>query len=125
MTALGIALTVAVLLGILAMVAGLKSALQSSGNPLQTIVMRKNSPSELSSQIAREAISAIRFKEGIQKFPDGEPMVSGEIVTDELASQNNPEEPTSPFAGLPKQRKCGPDPHLWAVGLNPDSRKWR
>jgi len=73
MTALGIALTVAVLLGILAMVAGLKSALQSSGNPLQMIVVRKNSASELVSQVGREAISAIRFKEGIQKFPDGEP----------------------------------------------------
>ena len=70
MTALGIALTVAVLLGILAMVTGLKSALQSSGNPLQMIVVRKNSASELVSQVAREAVSAIRFKEGIQKFPD-------------------------------------------------------
>jgi hypothetical protein len=50
MTALGIALTVAVLLGIMAMVAGLKSALQSSGNPLQMIVVRKNSASELSAR---------------------------------------------------------------------------
>ena len=101
MTALGIALTVAVLLGILAMVAGLKSALQSSGNPLQTIVMRKNSPSELSSQIAREAISAIRFKEGIQKFPDGEPMVSGEIVTVmNLPRKNNPEGANVTIRGL-------------------------
>ena len=71
MTALGIALTVAVLLGIMAMVAGLRSALQSTGNPLQLIVVRKNSPSELSSQIAREAVLAIRFKEGIQKTPEG------------------------------------------------------
>ncbi|HEU0005615.1 MAG TPA: ABC transporter permease [Terriglobia bacterium] len=101
MTALGIALTVAVLLGILAMVAGLKSALQSSGNPLQIIVMRKNSPSELSSQIAREAISAIRFKEGIQKFPDGEPLVSGEIVTVmNLPRKNNPEGANVTIRGL-------------------------
>jgi putative ABC transport system permease protein len=101
MTALGIALTVAVLLGILAMVAGLKSALQSSGNPLQIIMMRKNSPSELSSQIAREAISAIRFKEGIQKFPDGEPMVSGEIVTVmNLQRKNNPEGANVTIRGL-------------------------
>ena len=101
MTALGIALTVAVLLGILAMVAGLRSALQSSGNPLQMIVMRKNSPSELSSQIAREAISAIRFKEGIQKFPDGEPMVSGEIVTVmNLPRKNNPEGANVTIRGL-------------------------
>ena len=101
MTALGIALTVAVLLGILAMVAGLRSALQSSGNPLQMIVMRKNSPSELSSQIAREALSAIRFKEGIQKFADGEPMVSGEIVTVmNLPRKNNPEGANVTIRGL-------------------------
>ncbi|MCI0622561.1 MAG: ABC transporter permease [Acidobacteria bacterium] len=101
MTALGIALTVAVLLGILAMVAGLKSALQSSGNPLQMIVVRKNSPSELSSQVAREAISAIRFKEGIQKFHDGEPMVSGEIVTVmNLPRKNNPEGANVTIRGL-------------------------
>jgi ABC-type antimicrobial peptide transport system permease subunit len=81
LTALGIALTVSVLLGILAMVAGLKSALSSTGHPLNLIVLRKNSTSELISQIAREALSSIRFKDGIQKFPDGEPMVSGEIVT--------------------------------------------
>jgi putative ABC transport system permease protein len=81
MTALGIALTVAVLLGIMAMVVGLKSALRTSGNPLNLIVMRKNSSSELVSQIAREAVMNIRFKEGIQKLPNGEPMVSGEIVT--------------------------------------------
>ncbi len=92
LTALGIALTVAVLLGILAMVAGLKSALASTGHPLNLIVMRKNSTSELISQIAREALSSIRFKEGIQRLPDGEPMVSGEIVTViNLPQESNPE----------------------------------
>jgi putative ABC transport system permease protein len=101
MTALGIALTVAVLLGILAMVAGLKSALQSSGNPLQMIVVRKNSASELVSQVAREAVSAIRFKEGIQKFPNGEPMVSGEIVTVmNLPRKSNPEGANVTIRGL-------------------------
>ena len=63
--------------------------------------MRKNSPSELSSQIAREAVSAIRFKEGIQKFPDGEPMVSGEIVTVmNLPRKNNPEGANVTIRGL-------------------------
>jgi MacB-like protein len=101
MTALGIALTVAVLLGIMAMVAGLKSALQSSGNPLQMIVVRKNSASELVSQVAREAVSAIRYKDGIQKFPDGEPMVSPEIVTVmNLPRKNNPEGANVTIRGL-------------------------
>jgi putative ABC transport system permease protein len=101
MTALGIALTVAVLLGIMAMVAGLRSALQATGNPLQLIVVRKNSPSELSSQVAREAVLAIRFKEGIQKTPEGEPMVSPEIVTVmNLPRKNNPEGANVTIRGL-------------------------
>src|SRR5262245_22772348 len=114
MTSLGIALTVAVLLGILAMVAGLKSALQASGNSLQMIVMRKNSPSELSSQIAREAISAIRYKEGIQKFTDGEPMVSGEIVTVmNLPRKNNPDGANVTIRGLSQGGvKMRPEIHM-------------
>jgi putative ABC transport system permease protein len=103
MTALGIALTVAVLLGIMAMVVGLKSALQTSGHPLNMIVMRKNSNSELVSQISREAVMNIRFKDGIQKFPDGEPMVSGEIVTViNLPGKDNPEGANVTIRGLPE-----------------------
>jgi ABC-type lipoprotein release transport system permease subunit len=102
MTALGIALTVAVLLGILAMVVGLKSALQSSGHPLNMIVMRKNSNSELVSQITREAVMNIRYKEGIQKLPGGDPMVSGEIVTViNLAGKDKPEGANVTIRGLP------------------------
>jgi len=101
MTALGIALTVAVLLGIMAMVAGLKSALQTSGNPLQMIVVRKNSASELVSQIPREGVLAIRYKDGIQKTADGEPMVSPEIVTVmNLPRKNNPEGANVTIRGL-------------------------
>ena len=79
MTALGIALTVAVLLGIMAMVTGLETALQTTGHPLHLIVMRKNSQSELISQVSREALSSIRFKDGIARADD-QPMVSGEII---------------------------------------------
>jgi putative ABC transport system permease protein len=45
MTALGIALTVAVLLSILALVDGLRATLSSSGDPLQVIVTRKGAAS--------------------------------------------------------------------------------
>ncbi len=102
MTSLGIALTVAVLLAIMAMVVGLKSALQSTGNPLNLIVMRKNSSSELVSQISREAVLNIRFKEGIQKLPNGDPMVSGEIVTViNLPGKDNPEGANVTIRGVP------------------------
>ena len=52
-TALGIALTVAVLLAVLALVNGLRTAFQSSGNPLQVLVMRKGATAELSSAVTR------------------------------------------------------------------------
>ncbi len=52
-TALGIALTVAVLLAVLALVNGLQTAFQSSGNPLQILVMRKGATAELSSAVTR------------------------------------------------------------------------
>ena len=47
MTALGIALTVAVLLAILALVNGLRTTLAQSGDPLQVLVLRKGSNSEV------------------------------------------------------------------------------
>jgi putative ABC transport system permease protein len=104
MTALGIALTVSVLLGIMAMVVGLNSALQATGHPLQLILVRKNSNSELGSEVAREALLSIKYKEGIQKFSNGEPMVSGEIVrVINLPRKNNPEGANVNIRGLSRQ----------------------
>lgn len=101
MTTLGIALTVAVLLGILAMVGGLRAAFKTTGNPLHLMVFRKNSNSELVSQIGREAVSTLQLKNGIQKFPDGQPMVSAEIVTViNLTRPGNPEGANITIRGL-------------------------
>jgi len=81
MTALGIALTVAVLLAILAMVGGLHSSLQSSGNPLSVLVMRKGSNAELSSVVTPEIFQDLKFKPGIRTARSGQPMASLEMVT--------------------------------------------
>ncbi|MGI8990774.1 MAG: ABC transporter permease [Bryobacteraceae bacterium] len=81
MTALGIALTVAVLLSILALVSGLRTALQSSGNPLHVLVLRKGSTAELTSNLTREAFQDIKFKPGIARGKTGEPLASLEMVT--------------------------------------------
>ena len=80
MTALGIALTVAVLLSVLALVNGLRTAFQSSGNPLQILVLRKGSNAELTSGMTREVYQDIKSLDGIAKL-DGEPMTSLEMVT--------------------------------------------
>ncbi len=81
MTALGVALTVAVLLAVLALVAGLQTAFQSSGNPLQVLIMRKSSTAELNSNFSRAAFQDLKFKTGIARNKAGEPMASLEMVT--------------------------------------------
>jgi len=81
MTALGIALTVAVLLAILALINGLRTTLSSSGDPLQVLVLRKGSESELVSNFTRGQFQDLKFKSGIARGKDGEPMASLEVVT--------------------------------------------
>ncbi len=81
MTALGIGLTVAVLLAILALVGGLRSSLQASGNPLNVLILRKGTNAELSSGMTRENFQDIKFKRGIASLSSGEPLASLEIVS--------------------------------------------
>lgn len=81
MTALGIALTVAVLLAVLALVDGLQSSLRNSGNPRNILVMRKGATSELSSGVTRQAYQDIKFKPGVAKGGDGQPLASLELIT--------------------------------------------
>ena len=80
MTALGIALTVAVLLAVLALVNGLRTAFQSSGNPLQILVLRKGSTAELNSGITREVFQDLKSLAGIAR-DSAEPMASLEMVS--------------------------------------------
>ncbi|MBP6823635.1 MAG: ABC transporter permease [Acidobacteria bacterium] len=91
MTALGIALTVAVLLSIFALVEGLRSSLVSTGDPLNLLVTRKGSTAELNSSMTQEQFQVIKVKPGIAKLPNGEPMASLELVTViVLESPDNP-----------------------------------
>src|SRR5947207_392437 len=79
MTALGIALTVAVLLSVLALVNGLQTAFRSSGNSQQILVMRKVANAELSSGVTREVFQDLKSMDGIARL-NNEPMASLEIV---------------------------------------------
>jgi putative ABC transport system permease protein len=81
MTALGIALTVAVLVADLALVEGLQKAFQTTGHPLQALVLRKGSNSELGSSVTRQAFQILKAKSGLAVSPNGEPLASPEIVT--------------------------------------------
>ena len=80
MTALGVALSVAVLVGIMALVDGLNGALAVTGDPLHIIVMRQGSTAELNSTVTREQFQNLKFLDGIASDA-GEPMASLEVLT--------------------------------------------
>src|SRR5881227_4280850 len=92
MTAVGIGLTVAVLVTALALTAGLKTVFAGSGDPRQVLVLRKGVDAELSSTVSSDAYQIIRRLPGIATAPDGEPMVSPEGLTViNLPSVDSPE----------------------------------
>jgi putative ABC transport system permease protein len=100
MTALGIALTVAVLLSVMALVNGLRSAFQSTGNPQQVLILRKGGTSELSSAITREVFQDIKANPGIARAGE-DPLASLEMVTViSLPSVDNPDGANITLRGL-------------------------
>jgi putative ABC transport system permease protein len=101
MTALGIGLTVAVLLTTMALFEGLRTVFASSGNPLHVLVVRKGSTSELTSNLNRQVYNDIKFKEGIAKNASGEPLLSLELITViNLPSVDNPDGSNVTLRGL-------------------------
>lgn len=92
MTALGIALTVAVLLGILALVEGLRTSLESTGDPRHLIVMRKGATAELNSVVTPELFQAIKFKPGVARDAGGQPLAAMELIT--IIVLESPENPS-------------------------------
>jgi len=81
MTALGIALTVAVLLAVLALVNGLRVTLATSGDPRHVLVTRKGAMAELTSLLTRQQFQDLKFKPGIATGADGQPLASLELIT--------------------------------------------
>jgi putative ABC transport system permease protein len=81
MTALGIALTVAVLLSVMALVEGLRTAFKATSNPTHILITRKGATSELVSGVTRTTFQTLKAKPGIARSKSGEPMASLEMVT--------------------------------------------
>jgi putative ABC transport system permease protein len=81
MTALGIALTVSVLLAVLALLSGLQASLGSSGDPLDILLLRKGSDSELVSNMQRTDFQTVKFLPGIARNSHNQPLASLEMVT--------------------------------------------
>src|SRR5437762_2067553 len=80
MTALGIALTVTTAIFIMALLAGLQKAFVTSGNPLNVLVLRKGSTSELTGPFPSDNFQVLKTRPGIANDSHGEPLVSGEIT---------------------------------------------
>jgi putative ABC transport system permease protein len=73
MTVMGVALTVAVFVSILAMVQGIESTFISTGEPLNLIILRQGSQSETNSFFNRDIKGIVETTEGVQT-------VSGEMI---------------------------------------------
>ncbi|MGA8027621.1 MAG: ABC transporter permease [Bryobacteraceae bacterium] len=81
MTAAGIALTVAVLLAVMGLVSGLRSAFEATGDPSRVLVLRKGGNAELTSLLTPEQFQIVKSFPGIAAGPDGEPEASLEVVS--------------------------------------------
>jgi len=80
MTAIGVALTVAVLVAAVALVNGLKSVFAATGNPLNAIVLRKGGSAELNSVVSDSTYQLIKQKPQVAHAGD-ETLASAELVT--------------------------------------------
>jgi len=80
MTALGIGLTVMTAVFLMMLLAGLKKAFVSSGDPLNVLVIRKGSNSELTGGFTKDKLPILRQLPGIALDSHGQPMTSGEWV---------------------------------------------
>lgn len=79
-TAVSIGITVAVFLMVMALARGIDLTLQSSGEPLNLIVLREGATAELVSDIDQAKFDAIKFLDGVAT-ENGEPLAAPEAIT--------------------------------------------
>jgi hypothetical protein len=79
LTALGIALVVAVFIGMLALANGFRVALARTGVPENMLILRRGADSELSSGLPRDAVSIITASPHVAVGSDGRPLMSPEV----------------------------------------------
>ena len=80
MTVLGIGLVIAVMVAMLALLNGVKSALVSSGSKDNLMVLREGAQTEATSWVTRDKFRVISALPGIARSSRGEPLVSPELV---------------------------------------------
>lgn len=87
MTGGGIALVVAVFVIVMALVAGLRTAISDTGSPDNMIVLRKGSTTETYSAIQLDQFDALKFLPQIRREADGSVDVSPELPVQALMSR--------------------------------------
>ena len=80
MTAMGIAMVVAVFVMTLAIAQGFQSTLVASGSPQNAIILRKSATSETVSAVLRPQLPLIESMPQVARGPDGHPLASPEMV---------------------------------------------
>ena len=92
---LGISLVVAVLVVLLAMVAGVRLALRSTGIPQNAIVVQRGSASELTSWVPLDQRNLIVVDSRVARGADGRPLASAEIVVVSSKPRRSDGQPTN------------------------------
>lgn len=80
-TAIGVGLTVAVLLAAMALAEGFRATLVSTGSADNAFVLRKGADNELSSGITLESADILKADPAVAVGPDGRPRASLEMLT--------------------------------------------
>jgi putative ABC transport system permease protein len=89
MTALGVALTVAIAIFIMMLLSGLNQAFRSTGDPLNVMALRKGSDSELTSFMSNDTFLALKTLPGVARDKEEQPLVSGEMVVAVVLPRSN------------------------------------
>src|SRR5437667_12172445 len=80
MTAMGIAMVVAVFVMTLAIAQGFRASLVASGSPQNAIVLRKGATAESLSGLARADVPLVESLPQVARAADGHPLASPELV---------------------------------------------
>jgi putative ABC transport system permease protein len=81
MTAAGIAMTIAVLMAVMGLNAGLKSTFSAQGDTRNLLLLRKGGTAELTSLFTPQWFQIVKGYPGIATGKDGQPLASLEVVT--------------------------------------------
>ena len=112
-TALGIALVVAVFIGMLALANGFRAALVRTGSAENVLILRDGADSELSSSIDRATVSILSSSPHVATGADGRPLVSPEAyVVIPLPRKGRD------TTGLANVVVRGVSPAVWSVRAN-------